>query len=257
MKKTEQVIGLPVIDISSGSQLGMVTGVVVSPEQGGIECLLLSSLNWYEEMRALPFGDVLGIGEFAVTILNGDGVYRISSSPELITLLERGIQVIKAGVMTKSGKYIGTVTEYAIDELSGKIIGCHVTTEDGKEIVVPGEKAITFGAKYIVIEDEHEKYLVNDISEVLPAAAAPKKPAPPVVKVAEVKKPQNAPTVDPVEIFESRQRQYLAGKKATKKITGTGGQVIVEQGAVITEEIIEKALAMDKYIELTMNVSEL
>ncbi|MFZ5634351.1 MAG: PRC-barrel domain-containing protein [Bacillota bacterium] len=253
MKKTQQILGLPVIAVSSGSQLGSVAGIAVNPEQGSVECLLLDRENWYGEMRALPYGAVLGIGEFAVTILNSGDAFPVSVKPELVSILERDVQIIKAGVLTRAGKYIGTVSEYIIDDQSGKITGCQVVTDDGGDFIVPGEKVLTYGSKFLVIEDGHEGYVVKELSEGKPAGAAGNVSTRSSQSAARGK---NTASGDPVEVFEARQRQYLAGKKATKKITGTGGQVIVEEGEVITEEIIEKALAMDKYIELTMNVAD-
>lgn len=255
MKKTQQILGLPVIDVSTGNQLGKVEGIAVNPDQGNAEYLLLEREKWYGEMRALPYGAVLGVGEFAVTVLNGSDVFQVSAKPELVATLERDVQVVKAGVMSRSGKYIGTVPEFIVDEQSGKIKGCQVTAEGGNEFVVPGEKVLTFGSKFLIIEDGYESYVVKELSEVKPVAAPAKKESSRTgAGVAD--KEKSGAASDPVEVFEARQRQYLAGKKATKKIVGTGGQVIVDEGAVITEEIIEKSLSMDKYIELTMNVSD-
>jgi len=250
MKKTQQILGFPVIEISSGNQLGTVAGIVVNPDLGKVECLLLDRANWFSEMRALTYEAVLGVGEFAVTILNGSDVFSVSSKAELVSILDKNIQVVKAGVMTRSGKFIGTVSEYVVDDQSGKIMGCEVVTEDGGGFVVPGEKVLTYGSKFLVIEDGYEGYMVKELSQTKPDVVVNESVKPTRSAEARDKKPAS----DPVEVFESRQRQYLAGKKATKKITGTGGQVIVDQGEVITEEIIEKALSVDKYIELTMNV---
>ncbi len=249
MKKTQQIIGLPVIEVSTGSQLGTVSGIVVNPDQGALECLLLERERWYGEMRALPFGAVLGVGEFAVTVISGSDVFPVSAKKELISMLERDVPLIKAGVMTRSGKLVGAVREYYVDHQSGKIKGCQVTVESGDEFIVPGDKVMTYGSRFIIIEDGYNDYLIKELpgaagKEVFGAAAEPEAAG------------RSTASEDPVDLFEARQRQYLSGKKATRRITGTGGQVIVEEGGVITEEIIEKALAMDKYIELTMNVTD-
>ena len=256
MKKTQQIVGLPVIEISTGNQLGAVSGIVVNPDQGNVECLLLDREKWYGEVRALPYSSVLGVGEFAVTIQNSSDVYPVSSRSDLVSIMERNIQVVKSGVMTRSGKYIGAVSEYMVDDQSSKVRGCEVVADDGSNFVVPGEKVLTYGSKFLVIEDGHENYVVKELSEVKSAGAAKSEPARPAQPAAAKVKNAAVGSGDPVEVFEARQRQYLAGKKATRKVTGAGGQVIVDQGAVVTEEIIEKALAMDKYIELTMNVTD-
>ncbi|MFZ5647498.1 MAG: PRC-barrel domain-containing protein [Bacillota bacterium] len=253
MKKTQQILGLPVIEISTGNQLGNVSAIVINPEQGKVECLLLDREKWYGEMRSLPYGAVLGIGEFAVTVLNSSDVFPVSAKADLTAILEKDINVVKSGVMTKSGKYIGTVSEFVVDDKSGKVTGCEVNAEDGGVFVVPGEKVITYGSRFLVIEDGHGDYVVKELSEAKTTSVV-KDPVSPLQP--ENEKVKGLTSGDPVEVFEARQRQYLAGKKATRKITAPGGQVIVEEGEVITGEIIEKALAADKYIELTMNVSD-
>lgn len=248
MKKTQQIVGMPVIEVSSGEQLGSVAGIVVNPDQRAIECLLIDREKWYGEMRCLAFASVLGIGEFAVTLMKKEEMREVSAKPEVLAILEKNIQVINAGVMSKSGKYIGTVQEYTVDEKTGRILGCQIFADGGGDFLVPDEKVLTYGAKYVVIEDGYDTYKVNELPDKAPNTPQRQN----TVLAASAK----SKSKDPVEIFEARQRQYLIGKKATKKITGTGGQVIIEQGGIVTEEVIEKALAVDKYIELTMSVAE-
>ena len=58
------------------------------------------------------------------------------------------------------------------------------------------------------------------------------------------------PTDKPVE---DRRRAMLLGKKAARTITADNGEVIVESGAEITEEVLQKAKLANKFIELSMN----
>ena len=53
---------------------------------------------------------------------------------------------------------------------------------------------------------------------------------------------------------EERHRRFLLGKKATRRIAMDNGIVIVEAGADITEEVLQKAKLANKFIELSMNV---
>ncbi len=268
MKKAQPFIGLSVMGIDNGEQLGKVAGFIVNPDSGRVDYLLLEREVWYGEMKAMNYDAVLGVGEFAVMTGNGKEIYAVSERPEIVALLEKGVQLVNAGVVTRSGEYVGVVAEYIIDEKTGNIAGCEISGEGADKIlgVVPADKVITYGAKYIVIEDGPDQFLVQEISDIAPgqvpalsetqfspqSAAVEEKPAPepsPVDVIAEVQE-----ETDPVELFEARQRQYLLGKKTAKKITGAGGKVIVEEGVVVTNDIIESAVAEDKYIELTMNV---
>lgn len=256
MKKTRQFMGLPVMGIEKGEELGKVYGLLVNPDTGRVDYLLLDRQMWYSELRSLTYDAVLGVGEFAVTTQNDREICPVGSMPEVVSLLEKRVQVIKAGVMTRSGELVGSITEYYIDEKTGKIIGCEMSKNGDGNIagIIPAEKIITFGPRYIVIEDNPDGFLGRE----LPGAVESSGPSggEPSVAVDAPGVPVQTEPEDPVELFESRQRQYLLGKKASRKITGPGGQTIVEEGQRITEDIIENALTADKYIELTMNVMD-
>ena len=271
MKKVQFFVGLPVMGIDKGEQLGVVAGFIVNPDTGRVDYLLLERDVWYGEMKAMNYDAVLGVGEFAVMTANGNEICYISERPEIVSLLEKGVRLINAGVVIRSGEYVGVVSEYIVDEKTGDIAGCEISSEGRDKIIgiVPGNKIITYGVKYIVIEDGLEEFIVSEICDTvanvvqrpvntkpLPQSAAVKEnPAlepPPLAAIPEER--EKKVTDDPLELFEARRREYLLGKKASKKITGADGKVIVGEGEAITDEIIERAVSGDKYIELTMNV---
>lgn len=268
MKKAQPLVGLNVMGIELGEQLGKVAGFVINPESGRVDYLLLERDVWYGEMKALNYDAVLGVGEFAVTTSNNKEIYNVSQKPEIISLLEKAVQLVKAGVITRSGEYVGVITEYYIDEKTGKIAGCEICGEESEMLgIIPADKVITFGSKYVVIDDNREEFLLQELSDTNQAVAsvtgndlpgpAPREEQPAADSIeesAEEAAGDEKAAEDPLELFEARQRQYLLGKKAAKKITGDGGKVIVDEGETITSEIIEMAVADDKYIELTMNV---
>ncbi len=78
------------------------------------------------------------------------------------------------------------------------------------------------------------------------AAAAPEEKA---AKVPEAP----APSVT-ASSAENRHRQFLLGKKATRRITTDTGIVIVDEGGDVTEEVLQKAKLANKFVELSMNV---
>ena len=52
---------------------------------------------------------------------------------------------------------------------------------------------------------------------------------------------------------DERRKMMLLGRKVTRTITADNGTVIVEAGADITEEVLQKAKLANKFIELSMN----
>ncbi|MBR0103143.1 MAG: photosystem reaction center subunit H, partial [Selenomonadaceae bacterium] len=53
---------------------------------------------------------------------------------------------------------------------------------------------------------------------------------------------------------DERRRRVLLGKHATKTITTDSGTLVVEVGAEVTEEVLQRARLSNKFIELSMNV---
>ena len=53
---------------------------------------------------------------------------------------------------------------------------------------------------------------------------------------------------------DERRRRVLLGKHATKTITAESGTIVVEAGAEVTEEVLQRARLSNKFIELSMNV---
>ena len=67
--------------------------------------------------------------------------------------------------------------------------------------------------------------------------------------------PQTSQPRKPVEkAVDERRRRVLLGKHATKTITADSGTVVVELGAEVTEEVLQRARLSNKFIELSMNV---
>jgi hypothetical protein len=55
-------------------------------------------------------------------------------------------------------------------------------------------------------------------------------------------------------MFEEKQRKYLLGKKASRRIEAESGVVIIEQGEEITEVVLQKAKLAGKFVELSMSI---
>ena len=69
---------------------------------------------------------------------------------------------------------------------------------------------------------------------------------------------QNEPTdQEPdalAKMFEEKQRKYLLGKRASRRIEGENGVTIVDQGEEITEAVLQKAKLSGKFVELSMSI---
>jgi uncharacterized protein YrrD len=93
MKKSQEIIGLPVFSIVDGRKIGQVKDLVINPEEGKVDFILVSNGSWYVGARVLPFKAVLGVGEHAVTTESENHLAQINETSTANSLLQRNIEV--------------------------------------------------------------------------------------------------------------------------------------------------------------------
>jgi uncharacterized protein YrrD len=283
---------LPIISIAEGNEVGKVKNIVINADKGTIDYFVVDSGVQVLNTRVIPTGSVLGVGEYAMTILNPEAISDISKLPAAIELLQKNITVKGTRVLTKKGSLIGETGDIYVDvNKDCNIVGIEFIADitQKKVTMIPRSSVITFGKTLLVVEDDVEEKLLDDPSGLSEIAIADekKKVDEPVVEAAlgivtdeEIEralgqeqpaaaKPSEPEAVQPEQkkseavppeqkntaagLFEERQRNYLRGRKATKNITDHQGMFIIRAGEVITDQTMDRAKDCGKLIELVMN----
>lgn len=302
MKKSVHILGLPIISITEGKELGISKSLVVDAAKGMITALVIEDEDWYRGVKILPYTSVIAIGDDAITITSSESILSVDEATEFEPLLTANIKVIETKAITKAGSIHGIVNEIIVDD-NGRIAKCEITTPANEVTEVSAEQVSVFGKQVTIIDSEVPERNLTDSQKTAKAALATTevKPEPPVetetpkaeVKPAEIKveapktevevpkaevKPEptpkveakveeapkaTEPAIDPKaaatkqqadKVADDRHRRFLLGKKASRRITTDNGIVIVEAGADITEEVLQKAKLANKFVELSMNI---
>jgi uncharacterized protein YrrD len=245
MKKSVDILGLPVISISEGSELGTAKALVINAAQGAVAAIVVDDGKWYLGAKLLPYAAVAGLGEYAITVESSANVVSVASAPEFEKMLAANVKVIGAKVLTKAGRIQGKVTEIAVDD-EGKIVSCEIEEANGEISHLSAQRVLTFGKDVLIVADSEAAATLKQAPVVAPAApvAAPAAPAQPAADAND----------ESAKKFDDKQRKYLLGKKAARRIETDNGVVIVEQGGEITEEVIQKAKLAGKFVELSMSI---
>ena len=328
MKKSVDILGLPVISITEGRELGMSKTRLIDAPNRVVAAITIEDEDWYRGVKLIPYDNVIAVGEDAVTINNSENILTLDAAGDFETLLDDNIRVIGTKAITRSGVIQGTISEIFIGE-DGSIEKCEIMAPEGATSEVTADQVSIFGKEVTVISPEGdagkksdaavapaasavtapavEEAAVEPVAEAAPVAempveeaapapeasvveesapvveAAPAAPTPvveaapepvteeapveiPVAEPAPVEAaPEPAPVVEeaapaePAEdksaerVNEDRHRRFLLGKKASRTIKMDNGVVIVEAGADITEEVLQKAKLGNKFIELSMS----
>ncbi len=306
MKKTQKILGLPIISISDGMEVGRVKSMIINAERGAIDFIVVDSGIQIFSARVIPNDDILGIGEYALTIENEGVITDIGKIPAAIQLLQKDIQVKGTKVLTRKGRLIGEIGDiYIDDEDSCKITGVEFISDitQKKVRLIPRDSVITFGKNLTVVNDDVESTLLdtplqlssedrlydfekkndaymNSIINPSPIdsdatyESVPNTEREPISidnryaenynenHAEQVSRNYDNELIDTVTgqednnaalLFEQRQRQYLNGRTVTKTIMDGDGNVIISEGMLIEDSVIDEAKAKGKLIELVMN----
>ena len=130
MKKSTQILGLPVISITEGRELGMSKTLLIDAKNGAVAAITIEDDDWYRGVKLLPYDSVIAVGEDAVTITNSENILTLEDAVDFENLLDENVRIIGTKAITKAGTIQGSVTEIYVGD-DGKVVQCEITTPDG------------------------------------------------------------------------------------------------------------------------------
>ncbi|WP_110111502.1 PRC-barrel domain-containing protein [Bacillus sp. CGMCC 1.16541] len=263
MKKSTEIINLPIISITEGVEIGQVKSIIINPDKFSVDFLTTQQEDWQIGVKAIPFKKVIGVGEYAVTVENDSAIMDLSEIPIANELFNKKISLIGSRVMTRKGELLGEISEYHVNDDNGDLVGLSLKVK-GEEVILPITEVITLG-KQMVIVSEHAKdsfVIVTDDLESIPVKEeAPSKSV--VEPEPVVEQPIISPAVkeeaeQKVNYLKDKQIQLLINKNVMKDIYNQQGELLIKKGTILTEKDITSAQGAGPtvFVELSMNVSE-
>ncbi|MCI1693859.1 PRC-barrel domain-containing protein [Aneurinibacillus aneurinilyticus] len=243
MRQSQQLIGMPIISIMDGKEIGKVKSLLVNPESGKVEFLVIHNERWTLGVKVLPFRQVQGLGDYAVMTESESAVIDLSEDTLANELKTKGVSIIGNRVITAAGQFLGEVVEYYVNAESGKVEGCVVEKESNDQQVLNAEFIITMGKEILIVKKESVENLINKS------------------EFDRMSVPQaNQEEVDRVDkpLIFSKDTVNITGKRVTADVYDENGDVIVPEGEVVTEDIVErvKRIGRNKLVELTLKIAE-
>ena len=180
MKKSVDILGLPIISITEGRELGTSKTLLIDAKNGLVAAITIEDEDWYRGVKLIPYESVIAIGEDAITITHSENILKLDEAGDYEGLLDENIRVIGTKAITKNGTIQGKVTELFVGE-NGKIEKCEITAPDGTSSEVTAEQISIFGKQVTVIDAEKKTEFITET----PAPAPVEEVAEPVQEVAE------------------------------------------------------------------------
>ena len=192
MKKSVEIIGLPVISITEGRELGMSKTLLIDAKNRSVAAITIEDEDWYRGVKLLPYSSVIAIGEDAVTITNSENILTLEDAGDYEAMMDANIKIIGTKAITKSGTIQGKVVEIYVGD-SGNIEKCEIEGRDGSLSEITAEQISIYGKEVTVIDSDVEKK-----TEIIAPTAAPEVAAP-KIEAKETPKPEvkEAPKAEP------------------------------------------------------------
>lgn len=187
MKKSVEILGLPIISITEGRELGMSKTLLIDAKNGSVAAITIEDEDWYRGVKLIPYESVIAIGDDAVTVTNSENILTLDDAGDYEQLLDDNIRIIGTKAITKSGSIQGKISELYIGD-DGTIEKCEITAPDGTTSDVTADQISIFGKQVTVIDPNAEKK--NELTANAPKADVPSEKAAPK---AEAPAPQAAP----------------------------------------------------------------
>ena len=238
MKKSLEILGLPVISITEGRELGMSKSLLIDAKNGTVAAITIEDEDWYRGVKLLPYSSVIAIGSDAVTVTGSDKILTLEDAGDYESMLDANIKIIGTKAITMSGTIQGKVSEIFIGE-NGKIEKCEIEAADGSLSEITAEQVSIFGKQVTVIEAESEKKteLLNRIKQ-----DDANKPAPQIDPEPEIAAP--APEPEPVAVPEPEITLEPAAPEPEPVIEETVPEVEAETIAeTAPEPVVEEPVA--------------
>ncbi|EGW36141.1 PRC-barrel domain-containing protein [Desulfosporosinus sp. OT] len=273
MKPTREIIGLRIISISDGIQVGVVKDLVLNPQGKTLDFIIIDQPTDYLGAKVIAFKDVLGLGEFAITIPHPGVIQDVAQNIEAQNLLKQDTRVLGTQVLTKKGQLIGEVKEVLIDEETGLIAACLFESDDETH-EVGAEQIITLGKELLIVEGA-SSHPTNDVMEFslqdpiqTPVAIdliEETESAREIELVTEldfVVEPETTQEPEPVgeretgfNLFEQRQLQYFIDKVVEKDIVLDNGEIL-RAGERITSNVVNQIMTRSTLMEVTSHLQK-
>lgn len=171
MKKSIEIVDLPVISITEGRELGTSKSLLIDAKNGAIAAITIEDEDWYRGVKLLPYSSVVAIGQDAVTVINSENILTLEDAGDYEAMLDANIKIIGTKAITKTGIIQGNVVEIYVGD-GGKIEKCEIESPDGALSEITASQVSIFGKQVTVIDADVEATLPPVSEAPAPVAAA-------------------------------------------------------------------------------------
>lgn len=118
MQKLHDLLGLPILEIETGMQIGEVREVILDIEMASVIGIMISGSSWFTDNQGFLFHDLFSIGRDAVTIRSSRKAIAEFISSEVTCSLK---ELLNKQIFTETGLNLGVLVDVLFEPSTGEI----------------------------------------------------------------------------------------------------------------------------------------
>ena len=150
MRRTREIVGLPVLCLKSGNQIGWVKDVVFDESSRKISGILLENAHIFHSEKGIPREEIAAVGKDALTVRD-HVVQKIHGV--------KWSQKVGNQVFTQGGEAKGTIEDVFLDDSAENIVGFEVSDGlfsdllEGRGTILQ-DNVMVDGKDVLIVEDQ-------------------------------------------------------------------------------------------------------
>lgn len=233
MKKSREVIGLPVIELREGKSLGRVQGLIVNTAERRVEVLEVGEKSLLKANTShIPFDKIRSIGSDAVTLLEYDTEHENEQAPDKMLAKK----LIGNSVVTVEGTLAGTLDDYSFTRGNGELADLFLTLDKTRTVLkLPVTAVENFGRDFIIVREDY------------------------MAQASESTAPHDHAGKQFVNTLEAKAVLFVLGREVGQDVLDEHSEVIIRKGEKVTEQVIELARGKNRlaHVLIAAGVGEL
>ncbi len=169
MNKAHDLIGLPVITLDSGTQIGTVKDFIIDLDWK-VQGALVDSKQWFSPVRYIGWDAVAAFGSDAVTVSDEDSILVLEDTAPYLFLLTGNGKIKGMPIFTVGGEQLGELEDvYFSKDMGKQIMGFEVSEgfisdlKEGRK-KLPFPDGVTVGSDAIIVPVHCKELLENFVT---------------------------------------------------------------------------------------------
>jgi uncharacterized protein YrrD len=161
-----KLVGLPIIELENQTKLASVLDIIVEPKNGKVLGILAKVGQILVKDQLVAARDISQVLPTAILVADGERVTAIDEVVRINELYKKRFSLFGKKVVTKSGKLLGKVNDFLIDEESLSLVKLYVRHLLSDRII-PYSAVIKIDDKAVVVKDDFEAISVMEESKAV------------------------------------------------------------------------------------------